>query len=102
MRPDKAKIVDEIWDDDRIESFLRNSPVGDETNVDYGALLIGYRSMRPEDFRRFVEKFLALGRDLNARSNLGLTLLETIATHRHATPFESILKEAMSSADHGA
>ena len=36
--------------------------------------------------------FVKLERDLNARSNGGLTLLETIADHRHGEPFREILE----------
>ena len=92
MRPDKEKVVDEVWDDDRIDSFLHKSPMGDERSRDYSALLNAYRSMRPGDFERFITRFVALARDLNARSNAGETLLTTIADHRHGAPFREILE----------
>ena len=92
MRPDKAKVVDEIWDDARIEDFLHKAPMGAEADPDYSALLYAYRSMRPEDFGRFVERFAALGRNLSARGNDGRTLLGLIAEHRHAAPFREILE----------
>ena len=91
MRPDKQKVVDEVWDDERIESFLAKSPMGDEQNVDYSTLLNAYRSMRPADFERFIERFTALGRDLNATGNDGRTLLALIVEHRHSEPFREIL-----------
>jgi len=91
MRPDKEKVVDEIWDDERIDSFLNKLPMGAESNPDYSMLLNAYRSMRPADFARFCDKFAASGHDVNARSNDGLTLLDTIADHRQATPFREIL-----------
>lgn len=92
MRPDKQKVVDEVWDDERIESFLDKSPMGEEKSRDFSALLHAYRSMRPGDFERFVACFVALGRDLDARSNTGDTLLATITRHRHAAPFVEILE----------
>jgi hypothetical protein len=92
MRPDKQKVIDEVWDDERIESFLDKSPMGDEKSRDYSALLYAYRSMRPGDFERFIERFVQVGRDLNARSNAGRTLLEDIAEHRHGEPFRNILE----------
>ena len=92
MRPDKEKVVDEVWDDKRIESFLHKSPMGDEKSVDFSALLYAYRSMRPADFERFIERFVALKRDLNAQSNAGQTLLASIADHRHGGPFREILE----------
>ncbi len=92
MRPDKQKVIDEVWDDERIESFLGKTPMGDEENPDYSVLLNAYRSMRPGDFERFIERFTALGRDLDAKSNDGQTLLALIADHRHSEPFRDILR----------
>ena len=92
MRPDKEKVIDEVWDDERIESFLDKTPMGDEQSRDYSCLLNAYRSMRPGDFARFLEKFTARGRDIDARSNRGETLLTVIASHRHGEPFRELLK----------
>ena len=94
MRPDKAKVVDEVWDDARIASFLDKAPMGPEQSADYSALLYAYRSMRPDDFAKFIELFVVKGRDLNAKSNAGLTLLDTIADHHKAAPFRDILERA--------
>ena len=92
MRPDKEKITDEVWDDDRIESFLNKSAMGEETSRDFSALLNAYRGMRPGDFERFVTRFIAVGRDLDAQSNAGQTLLAFIADHRHGDDFREILQ----------
>ena len=92
MRPDKQKVIDEVWDDERIESFLNKPAMGDEGSRDYSALLNAYRSMRPGDFDRFLTRFTALGRDLNAKSNDGQTLLELISEHRHGAEFRDILE----------
>ena len=91
MRPDKEKVIDEIWDDERIQGFLDKSAMGDEQSRDHSALLYAYRSMRPGDFERFIAQFVAADRDLNATSNDGRTLLQTIADHRHGKPFREIL-----------
>lgn len=93
MRPDKEKVVDEVWDDERIRSFLHKLPMGEQTSGDFSALLYAYRSMRPEDFARFVELFAADGRDLRATSNDGQTLAQVIVAHRHAQPFLDILQQ---------
>ncbi|MBH81122.1 MAG: hypothetical protein CMQ49_11500 [Gammaproteobacteria bacterium] len=95
MRPDKAKVVDEIWDQERIRSFLDKAPMGEEADPDYSVLLYAYRSMRPDDFRGFLDMFCKQGRNLNARSNTGLTLLQTIAHHRKAAEFRSIIEGAL-------
>ncbi|NIP15601.1 MAG: hypothetical protein GWM88_13130 [Pseudomonadales bacterium] len=94
MRPDKTKVVDEVWDEARIESFLHKAPLGEERSSDYSALLYAYRSMRPDDFAAFVRMFVQAGRDVNATSNGGETLLATIRDHRHGARFRTILEEA--------
>lgn len=92
MRPDKEKVIDEVWDVERIESFLNKAPMGEEKSRDFSALLNAYRSMRPGDFERFVTRFIASERDLNAQSNAGQTLLAIIADHRHGEDFREILQ----------
>jgi hypothetical protein len=92
MRPDKAKVVDEIWDEDRIRGFLDKTPMGAEQSADYSVLLFAYRSMRPGDFAVFISMYLDAGRDLNATSNAGLSLLETIRDHRQGAAFREILE----------
>ena len=90
MRPDKAKVVDEIWDEARIDSFLDKNPMGDES-TEYSTLLNAYRSMRPEDFARFIAKFRARGGSIDAKSSDGRTLSQVIAKHEKAAPFQEIL-----------
>lgn len=91
MRPDKAKVIDEVWDEPRIESFLDKAPMGDET-AEFSVLLHAYRSMRAEDFVRFIEKFKARGGRVDAVDKRGRTLLEVIASHAKSGPFQEILK----------
>lgn len=93
MRPDKQKVIDEVWDDARVESFLHKLPLGDE-EPSYSILLNAYRAMRPDDFERFMVMYRAAGRDPKARSRAGETLRESIAGHRHAGPFRRILEAA--------
>jgi hypothetical protein len=90
MRPDKAKVVDEIWDDARIASFLDKPPMGAEPG-EFSILLNAYRSMRVEDFARFIELYIDRGGDVNARNRQGNTLLEDIEGHGKAAPFREIL-----------
>ena len=90
MRPDKAKVVDEIWDDARIESFLSKGPMGDEKG-DFSSLLHAYRSMRAEDFARFVNMYKARGGQVDVKGRDGRTLLEVIASHAKSAPFVEIL-----------
>ena len=90
MRPDKAKVVDEIWDDARITSFLEKRPMGSES-AEYSILLNAYRSMRAEDFARFIEMYIGRGGDVNVRNRQGRTLLEDIEGHSKAAQFREIL-----------
>ncbi len=84
-RPDKPKIVDEVWDDDRVKSFLHAD--ADVPCVDFYVLLKAYQGMRAHDFERFTEFFVEAGRDLDARNEQGQTLVTVITRHRHARPF---------------
>jgi len=90
MRPDKQKVIDEVWDDARIESFLHKEPLGDEDG-DYSVLLTAYRAMRPADFERFLALYVAAGCDPAALGRRGETLRQTIAGHRRAEPFRQML-----------
>ena len=94
MRPDKQKVVDEVWDEERIRSFLGKAPLAPGLDPDFSALLYAYRSMRPEDFRAFIAHFQAAGRNLEAKNDQGETLLQVIARHRRAQPFRQALLNA--------
>ncbi len=90
MRKDKLKVLEEVWDDARVGEFLDKAPLGDE-NLSYSRLLYAYRSMRAEDFARFVPRFIASGGDINATNLAGQTLLEVIEAHTKSAPFRKIL-----------
>ncbi len=91
MRPDKKKVIDEVWDDARLEDFLSKAPLGAGENADFSAVLYAYRSMRVEDFARFIERFKGAGRDPQARGQDGRTVAEVIASHAKAQPFLALL-----------
>ena len=94
MRPDKQKIVDEVWDEDRIRGFLDKLPLGENVDPDFSVLLFAYRSMRADDFRAFIGFFTEDGRDINATDENGATLLQLIAEHRKSADFRNILQAA--------
>ena len=93
MRKDKAKVLDEQWDDARVASFLEPRP-GDGAAADHRILLRAYQSMRAEDFARFVPMFVAAGRDINAGGPDGRSVLEEIGEHRYGAPYAEILRSA--------
>jgi len=87
MRPDKKIITDEVWDDDRVRSFLTpHAPQGDD-DVDFTLLVNAYRGMRIDDFVRFLRFFRDGQHRLDAENEIGQTFVEFIARHRHGRPF---------------
>ena len=96
MKKDKQKVIDEVWDDARVRSFLdkkvpRQARAPFPGDPDFYVLRHAYQSMRAEDFGRFLNAYTADGRDVRARDNKGRTLAETIAGHANAGPFVELL-----------
>ncbi len=91
MRPDKKIITDEVWDDERVRSFLApRSPQGGDA-PDFVLLVNAYRAMRVDDFARFIRFFVEGHHDLDAANEGGQRFVEFIATHRHGQPFAEIM-----------
>ncbi|GAB5453279.1 MAG: PA4642 family protein [Halioglobus sp.] len=93
MRKDKEKVIDEVWTEDHVRSFL-NARSYDGSNEDFHMLLKAYQSMRASDFELFVGFFKEQGRDINATSREGNTVLAVVSTHRHGAEYADILREA--------
>ncbi len=93
MRKDKEKVVDEVWTEDHVKSYL-NVHSYDGTAEDFHMLMKAYQSMKPEDFELFVGFFRDDNRDLNAVGKDGRTALAVISTHRHGIEYADILKAA--------
>jgi hypothetical protein len=91
MRPDKKIITDEVWDDERVKSFLWPRPPQGGDSPDFVLLLNAYRAMRVDDFARFIRFFVEDRHDLNAPNEAGQTFVELIATHRHGKPFAELM-----------
>ena len=96
MKKDKAKVLDEVWNDDRVKSFLgkttpRQSGSPLPGDGDFYVLRHAYQSMRPGDFDRFLRFYAAEGRDVRAKDGKGRTLAEAITGHANATPFIELL-----------
>ena len=96
MKKDKQKILDEVWDDDRVKSFLGKAvptqsaaPLPGEH--DFYVLRHAYQAMRPGDFERFLRLYTEQGRDVYARDGKGRTLADVIASHANAKPFIELL-----------
>jgi len=93
MRKDKEKVLDEVWTEDHVRSFL-NVRSHDGTPEDFHMLMKAYQSMRVEDFELFVGFFREEGRDINATGKDGRTVLEIVSTHRHGVEYADILRNA--------
>ena len=96
MKKDKQKVIDEVWDDDRVRSFLgKTVPSQSGTpfpgDPDFYVLRHAYQSMRAEDFGRFLDFYTAEGRDVRARDHKGRTLAEVIAAHANSGRFVELL-----------
>lgn len=92
MRADKAKVINEIWDDARIESFLNKEPMGDEP-AEFSQLLFAYRSMRVGDFELFLQRFKDAGGDINTTNKAGQRLRDIVASHQKSADFLALLDD---------
>lgn len=93
LKKDKQKVLGEVFDDERVRSFL-NVESYSEINTDYLALLRAYRGMNIENFETFVTYFVDAEKDLNAIGPEGKSLLQEISGHRHAEQYARALKNA--------
>ena len=93
MRKDKEKVLDEVWTEDRVKSFLEIRS-HDGTDHDFHMLHKAYQSMRASDFELFVAFFLQENRKLGACGSDGRSVLQIIQAHRHGTEYADILKAA--------
>ncbi len=93
MRKDKEKVLDEVWTEDHVKSFLGVRP-HDGGDEDFHMLLKSYQSMRASDFELFVEFFQGENRNVNATGKDGRSVLEIVSEHRHGIEYASILKNA--------
>jgi len=89
--PVQPKVEDEQWSDERIRAFLELKPV-DSTNRDYHVLIQAYLHMVPSFFTRFLVFFEQAGRDINAKSDQGETILDLVSEHRRSTEYAGALK----------
>lgn len=93
LKKDKAKILDEVWTEERIRGFLDVQPPPG-VDGDFHMLLKAYQQMRADDFGIFITMFLGQGRDINASNASGQTLLEIASKHRNSPEFVKILTGA--------
>ncbi|MFT4518952.1 MAG: hypothetical protein ACI9JM_001341 [Halioglobus sp.] len=93
LRKDKEKVLDEVWTEDHVKSFLDVRP-HDGGDENFHMLLKSYQCMRASDFELFLTFFNGENRDLNATGRDGRTVLEIVSSHRHGVEYADILKAA--------
>lgn len=93
LKKDKQKVLGEVFDDERVKGFLNVETYGD-LDVDYLSMLRAYRGMKIENFETFIRFFSEEGRNINALSQEGKTLMQEMLTHRHAEPYIRAMKNA--------
>lgn len=93
IKKDKAKVVGEFFDDERIKTFLQVDAYG-SVSRDYCALERAYRGMIAENFATFVQFFCEAGMDINSKGPDGRTFLQVISNQRHAGPYIDALQSA--------
>ena len=93
MKKDKQKVLDDVWTEDHVKSFLNVRP-HDGDDEDFHMLLKAYQSMRASDFELFVNFYGEQSRDINARGLDGRSVLEIISEHRKSADYAAILKAA--------
>ena len=77
MANEKAKVIGEELDETKVARYLDMQPAGDE-NADFHVLTKAYRGLPPEPFGRFLDLFVAAGRNINAKDAHGRTFLSSI------------------------
>lgn len=93
MRKDKEKVLDEVWTEDRVRSFLQIRS-HDATETDFHMLLKAYQSMRASDFDRFIELYREAGHDINATNIQGESVLSIVRQHRRSGDYATLLEAA--------
>lgn len=89
--PSQPQVTDEVWDDDRVKSFLEME--ANDGNADFHLLMRAYRGMRPADFERFLPFFVDANHDLDATDDQGHTLWSIIEGHRQGAAFIALRKK---------
>jgi len=93
LKKDKGKVLGEVFDDERVRSFLDyQAPAG--VSNDFHALEKAYRGMNIDNFVTFLGVFKEAGRDLNATNPDGKTLAEVAGEHGHGVEYVDALRAA--------
>ncbi|OUY07726.1 PA4642 family protein [Acinetobacter populi] len=91
MAVSQPATFNEEWSDDRVFAYLNQLPP-QGVNADYHVLYNAFKHMRSFDFERLLTKFVADGRDVNAKNPQGQTIADVIAQYpSQSTAFLEVL-----------
>ena len=93
MKKDKEKVIDDVWTQEHVKSFLSVRP-HDNSDENFHMLLKAYQSMRASDFELFVGFFCDENRNINATGIDGRDVLSIVREHRHGDEYARILVAA--------
>lgn len=99
LKKDKQKVLGEVFDDDRVKSFLEYQPPAG-VSKDFHLLEKAYRGMNIDNFVTFLGFFVQAGHDLNATNPEGQTLAQIAHQHGHGADYVNALNAAVTSATH--
>lgn len=91
LKKDKQKVLGEVFDDERIKTFLNYEAYGD-TNPSFHLLEKAYRGMKADNFTTFLGFFKNAGHDINATNADGESFLSITQQHRQSEDYVTALK----------
>ncbi|WOE32997.1 MULTISPECIES: PA4642 family protein [unclassified Acinetobacter] len=81
----------EEWSDERVFAYLNQLPP-EGVNADFHVLYHAFKHMRPTDYERLLNQFIADGRNINAQDPEGQRIHDVIAQYpRHKDEFLAVL-----------
>tara|TARA_A100001015_G_C14984259_1_gene710801 strand:- start:178 stop:477 length:300 start_codon:yes stop_codon:yes gene_type:complete len=97
LKKDKQKVLGEVFDDERVKSFLDYLPP-EGVSHDFHLLEKAYRGMNIDNFVSFVEFFKKAGYDLNATNPDGVNMVQIMNQHQQGVDYAKALIKAGASA----
>ena len=89
-KKDKKIVEDERRTEEQLREFLHVLPPAG-FDADFHALHNAYKSLKPDEFEQFIAFFKEAGRNLEAKSPYGETIVELIKQHRHGDEYLAVL-----------
>ena len=97
LKKDKQKVLGEVFDEERVKSFLEYQPP-EGVSRDFHLLEKAYRGMNIDNYVSFVDFFKQAGYDLNATNPDGLTMVQIMNQHKQGIDYAQALIDAGASA----